>query len=102
MKKIFAIFIVSVLLISSMAFAGCNSGKKVNIDLSRFTLTFEDNFDGDSLDRTKWNYGFSVDEGKVSAPRKGGFWAQDGVLVEDGNLILRTDWREDGENGAGW
>lgn len=102
MKKMFAIFIIGVLLVSSLAFVGCNSGKKVDIDMSRFTLTFEDNFDGDALDRSKWNYGFDVDEGKVSAPRKGGFWAQDGVLVKDGNLILRTDFRQDGENGAGW
>ena len=102
MKKIFAIIIIVITIVVSMALVGCNSGKKVDIDMSRFVLTFEDNFDGDILDRSKWNYGFAVDEGKVSSPRKGGFWAQDGVLVQDGNLVLRTDWRENGENGAGW
>ncbi len=102
MKKLCAIIIVIIMLGCSAALVGCSSGKKVDMDMSRFTLTFEDNFDGTELDRSKWNYGFAVDEGKVSAKRKGGFWARDGVSVEDGNLILRTNWREDGENGAGW
>lgn len=102
MKKVFIAILICILLIMPLSLLGCNSGKKVDIDMSRFVLTFEDNFDGNALDRSKWNYGFAVDEGKVSAPRKGGYWAQDGVFVKDGKLILRTDWRENGENGAGW
>lgn len=102
MKKYIAVFIIVLSLICPFAFAGCSNGKTMDLDLDKMTLTFEDDFDGDSLDRGKWNYGFAVDEGKSSSSRKGGFWARDGVFVENGNLILRTDWREDGENGAGW
>ena len=102
MKKIFAVFIIVLTFLCPFAFVGCSGADKSEIDYDKLQLTFEDNFEGNSLDRSKWNYGFSVEEGKQSSSRKGGFWARDGVLVEDGNLILRTDWREDGENGAGW
>lgn len=73
MKKLIAIFTVCILTVLPFALIGCDSGKKVDMDMSRFVLTFEDNFDGDTLDRSKWNYGFAVDEGKVSSSRKGGF-----------------------------
>lgn len=103
MKRLLAICIILTFAVGTVFCAGCgDSGKKVDIDMSRFELTFEDNFDGDTLDRTKWNFGFEVEEGKVSSKRKGGFWSQDGAIVQDGNLILRTDWRENGENGVGW
>ncbi len=102
MKKICIVTLTVILLISSFCIVGCVEKELFELDISQMKLTFEDNFDGDSLDRSKWNYGFEVEEGKKSAPRRGGFWAQDGVIVDGGNLILRTDWREDGENGAGW
>ena len=102
MKRLCVLVLVAVLLISSFSLIGCQQKETFDLDLSKMILTFEDDFDGNSLDRSKWNYGFEVEDGKQSAPRRGGFWAQDGVLVENGNLILRTDWREDGENGAGW
>ncbi|MDE7216179.1 MAG: glycoside hydrolase family 16 protein [Clostridia bacterium] len=101
-RKFFAAIIAAVTFISALAFFGCKKSEPFDLDLDSMELTFEDNFDGDSLDESKWNYGFAVGEGKKSSPRKGGFWAQDGVFVENGNLILRTQWREKGENGAGW
>lgn len=60
-------------------------------------LVFEDNFDGDSLDKTKWHYGY-----KEEGVRRGGYWVDDAILVEDGNLIIRTNYREDGKFGPGW
>lgn len=101
MKKISVLIIFALLFVVCFSAVSC-AGNDMPPDLTAMELAFEDNFDGNSLDRSKWNYGFAVDEGKESSPRKGGFWARDGVFVEDGNLVLRTDWREDGENGAGW
>ena len=68
----------------------------VQIDLSDFELTFSDEFDGDSLDTTKWgpHDSFGI--------RKGGFWSKNQARVEDGNLIISTQYREDGEFGPGW
>ena len=65
MKKIFAMIIICITVVASMALVGCDSGKKVDMDISRFVLTFEDNFDGDTLDRSKWNYDFTIDYVRV-------------------------------------
>lgn len=60
-------------------------------------LVFEDTFDGDKLDTTKWHYGY-----KEEGIRRGGYWVDDAVFVKDGNLVIRTDYREDGKFGPGW
>lgn len=60
-------------------------------------LTFFDDFDGDALDRTRWHYAYG-EEGV----RRGGWWVDDAVFVENGNLVIRTDYREHGKFGAGW
>lgn len=65
-------------------------------------LVWFDDFDGTQLDAEKWHQGFVPEEGKTSAPRKGGYWAEDATFVKDGNLVIRTDYRPDGELGAGW
>ncbi len=101
-RKFLMFILIALMLSSVLAFFGCKKEEPFDLDLDSMVLTFEDNFDGESLDESKWNYGFSVDEGKKSSSRKGGFWSQDEVLVEDGNLILRTQWKDDGDNGAGW
>lgn len=66
------------------------------IDLSKFDLTFEDNFDGDALDTSVWraHNSFGV--------RKGGYWSGNQVRVENGNLVITTEYKENGEFGAGW
>ena len=70
------------------------NGEKV--DTSTMTLTFEDNFDGDTLNSNIWraHNSFGV--------RKGGFWSGEQVSVKDGNLIITTEYKSDGEYGAGW
>ena len=66
------------------------------IDLSNYELTFSDEFDGDALDSAKWraHNGFGV--------RKGGYWSGGQASVEDGNLVIRTQYKADGEFGPGW
>lgn len=60
-------------------------------------LVFEDQFEGDRLDTTKWHYGY-----KEEGVRRGGYWVDDAVSVQGGNLTIRTDYREDGKFGPGW
>ena len=66
------------------------------IDVSGMTLTFSDEFDGDALDASKWgahgSYGM----------RKGGYWSPSQATVENGNLVIRTQYKADGEYGPGW
>ncbi len=66
------------------------------IDLSGMALVFDEEFDGDQLNTAIWS---SHDGGGV---RKGGYWTLDQTKVEDGNLVITTQYLQDGEFGPGW
>ena len=63
-----------------------------------FVLVWSDEFDGDSLDLTKWG-GHYFDEG--SAIRRGSYWNLDFAKVKDGNLHISTEYFPAGYNGNG-
>ena len=65
------------------------------LDLSEFTLTFEDDFDGASPDPARWNH-------FRQGPRKGGYWDAGQAFIKDGCLVIRTEYKPDGRYGAGW
>ena len=65
------------------------------LDLSGYNLIFEDDFDGDTLDLAKWTH---RGQGKAA----GGFFADSQVRVENGNMIIRGEYLEDGKYGPGW
>ena len=56
---------------------------KREIDLNDFELVWADEFDGDSLDRTKWS---TQDTTEL---RRGGYWNGEMVEVQDGALKVR-------------
>ncbi len=64
------------------------SGQELNLD-ERFVIAWRDEFNGDSLDKTKWSYNWWETE------RKGGYWHEDMVSVKDGNLIITTAYMEE-------
>ena len=47
--------------------------KGKEVDMSQFELVWSDEFDGDALDRTKWDFSWWITE------RKGGYWHEDMV-----------------------
>ena len=59
-----------------------------------YKLVFEDDFNGDSLDLTKWNY-------RALGARRCGYNGKSQVQLKDGNLILSQKYF-DGEYGEGW
>ena len=68
------------------------SGERtMTIGSREYRLSFEDNFEGDSLDLTKWSL---CPEGRRQDI--GGEWADSETSVHDGNLWLRARIREDG------
>ena len=88
----FIILIVSIfLLIVRIPYQGsCDA-----LDLTGMSLTLYDEFDGETLNSSIW----SDFAGK---PRKGGYWAKEQAFVEDGNLVIRTEYKEDGDYGSGY
>jgi len=81
--------------------------KGQRLDLSKFELTWSDEFDGDRLDRSKW-LGYIdaevpvFDEGVRR--RRGGYWTLDMVRVADGVLRIPTEYHAEGFAGGppGW
>jgi hypothetical protein len=67
-------------------------GQKINLD--EWTLTWSDEFDGNSLDTTKWKSPY----GNIA--RRGGYWDTDQIIVEDGVLKIRTEYKENGRLGS--
>lgn len=65
------------------------------LDLSNMELVFEDDFDS-GIDPSVW----------VTEPdtpeRRGGYWDRAQCFTQDGNLIIRTEYKEDGAYGPGW
>ncbi len=66
-------------------------GQELNLD-ERFVITWQDEFDGDSLDLTKWKIGPNVQHAHWGYVRKGGYWHPDMVKVESGNLVISTQY----------
>ena len=65
------------------------------LDLSGYSLVFEDEFEGNALNTDVWQY-------RGSGPRRGGFNAESQVRVENGNMIITGDYQSDGTYGEGW
>lgn len=73
------------------------------VDMSKFELTWADEFDGDSLDSSKWNGSGYADGATVL--RRGGYWNTKLATVENGSLHIATKYFPDGidDNGKpGW
>ena len=76
------------------------------LDLSKFELTWSDEFEGDSLDMDKWG-GHLHGQGSFTEGahrRRGGWWCMDMAQVRDGKLRIPTAYLEQGMGGGepGW
>ena len=67
----------------------------VDLDLTGYELVFEDEFEGTELDLEKWKY-------RGTGRQRAGFCAPSQVRVEDGNAVIKFEYLEDGDYGAGW
>ncbi|MBQ3004879.1 MAG: glycoside hydrolase family 16 protein [Clostridia bacterium] len=77
------LMIISPKLPNLLSLPAIPSGQILNLE-ERFELKWSDEFDGNTLDKSKWTYEWWVTE------RKGGFWHEDLVKVENGNLVITT------------
>lgn len=69
------------------------------IDPGKWNLVFSDDFNGKELDRTKWR--IRTENGKDCEIRRGGYWSAEQLIVENGRLAIRTEYR-DGPMGPGY
>ena len=71
------------------------------LDLDKFDLTFEDDFEGE-LDRSVWSGHYQY--GNTTVSRKGSYWNQYLAQTKDGNLVIPVVYLEEGMGGegAGW
>lgn len=94
-KSIFATFLTVFELIG----AGINdtpiTPHKEALDLTGYELVFEDDFNGNELDLSKWSY-------RSSGKQRSGYMAPSQVSVKDGNLVFTGEYLADGEYGEGW
>ncbi len=65
------------------------------LDLMGYEMVFYDEFDGNELDTEAWFYRGIGKEGM-------GYESPNQVSVRDGNLVIKGEYREDGEYGEGW
>ncbi len=68
-------------------------GQELNLD--GYQLVMEDHFDGNELDLSTWEY-------RANGARRSGFNSPNQVFVEDGNLVIRAEYKTQGEYGPGW
>lgn len=87
MKKFLRIIPIILL---CLLFASCGGEKKEEIfELpENYELAYADDFD--ELDTSVWR----IVEFK---PRKGGYWSPEQIKVEDGNLVITTEYKENGK-----
>ena len=69
------------------------AGQELSLD--GYSLVFEDEFEGGSLDADVWFF-------RSSGGRRGGYNAPSQIKVENGNLIITAEYLENGESGEGW
>lgn len=102
LKVIMSVIIALASLFTSLFF-NTTIPYKTGLDMSKYKLTWSDEFDGDSLDFSIWD-GHFFNRGQTII-RRGGYWNTDLCSVRDGNLHIATEYYPDGLNGnrkPGW
>lgn len=105
MKK-FLVVAIAIIMTAAMVFslASCSElkplpKKETLSEMLReggYELEWEDDFEGNKIDTSRWRVGLN------NPLRRAGYYVNDLAFVEDSNLIIRTEYRENGEHGKGW
>lgn len=91
MKEVLFIVLSLLIVISCVFLISCQKAEQEVFELPEsYTLAFSDEFEN-GYDENMW----AVSE---ISPRKGGYWAKEQVFTENGNLVIRTEYKENGEN----
>ena len=104
MRKIF-VYALAIILIFTFSFSLASCDKTSDelqkaLKQGNYELVFEDDFDGDSLDTSKWKAGYDGE----NHVRRAAYveTTPDTLFVKDGTLTIRTHYKTDGQYGEGW
>ena len=95
-KKIIAAVVAIAELFGLMIFDTPTTPRGPELDLTGYELVFEDEFRGEELDLTKWQYW------GTGAERGGYCYSPSQTQVKDGTLVITGEYLEDGQLGEGW
>ncbi len=95
-KKITAFFTAAATFLCVLLNIPCYAGGK-EIDYDKFTLTWSDEFNGDSVDESLWNGHYVWGGTEI---RRGGYWNKKMASVANGRLTIRTEYLPDGLDGG--
>lgn len=101
MFKVVAAFTALVELFCALVYDTPTHPDGQELDMSRFSLVWSDEFDGDELDYDYWGGHYIWGKNSYYL-RDTSYWCMDQVDVKNGNLILTTEYKEDGRAGAGY
>lgn len=65
------------------------------LDLTGYSIVFEDEFEGNALNTDVWKY-------CNTGVRRGGYRTPSQVEVKDGNCVITAEYLKDGQFGEGW
>ncbi len=99
--KLIAVFIVFAQLAGSVIIDTPNAPGGEKLDMSKFTLTWSDEFTAETFDKTMWSGSWCWGDGGVST-NEGGFWHRSQVSFREGNMIITASYRENGPAGPGY
>lgn len=87
-------------ILSSMFLSLFGIGLKdgTELDMSKFTLTFSDEFDANEINWEVWDGHYCY--GNSTAERRGGYWNKEMAAIKDGNLVITTKYMPEGINGG--
>ncbi len=68
------------------------------VDMDKFELAWADEFDGESVDWNNWAGHYTY--GDAASIRRGGYFQRDMAFIRDGNLVIRTDYKDPGLGGG--
>lgn len=94
-KRFIAAFVALIEMLGCVLFDMPLTPAGAELNLDGYSLVFEDEFEGDSLNEDYWFY-------RASGARRNGFNAPSQVKVKDGNMIMTAEYLENGEYGEGW
>ena len=95
LKKIFATILAIIEMFGLVIFDTPTTPRGEALDLTGYSLVFEDEFEGDTLDTEAWRY-------RGNGAWRGGYSYEGQVSVKDGNMIIAAEYLDDGAYGEGW